>query len=404
MRSPQAKRVALAFPVTLSWAAAVADGVAEYARKQGGWDFTTSPPTLPQADELALSIYSLKDWPGDGVIAIVSDAAESRAAGRLKIPVVSLGGSLRDCGLAEVKVDPYAVGQMADEHLLAIGLRRLAYYGHRGPWYSQEQRRGFVDRARKAGASCEVFEAPVLTDPRASWRQRRVASSRWLTSLVLPVGVLAAHDYRARVLVDECVRLGLDVPHDVAVLGVGDDLSACEFCQPSLSSVSPAARQVGYEAAALLDRLMAGQPAPQRAVLIPPDGVVRRRSTDTVAVDDPNVNAAVHYMQDHLGEVFGIERVMKQVAVSRRRLHEQFLRLLNYTPYEYLCYLRVQRAKSLLAAPGQVKLRTIAAACGFSSPTRLRLVFQRVTGTTPAEYHRQHRGPATSKRPKRSKK
>jgi LacI family transcriptional regulator len=224
-----------------------------------------------------------------------------------------------------------------------------------------------------------------------------------LKSLVLPVGVLAVHDYRARVLVDECVRLGLDVPHDVAVLGVGNDLAACEFCQPSLSSVSPAARRVGYEAAAILDRLMAGQPVPHRDLLIPPDGVVHRRSTDTMAVDDPNVNAAVHYMQDHLNEVFGIERVMKQVAVSRRRLHEQFQRLLDYTPYEYLCHLRVERAKSLLAVPGQVKLRTIAVACGFSSPARLRLVFQRVTGMTPAVYHRRHRGPASSKRSKRRK-
>jgi LacI family transcriptional regulator len=314
-----------------------------------------------------------------------------------------VGGNLRDCGLPEVKVDPYAIGQMAAGHLLETGLRRLAYYGLRGPWYSQEQRRGFIDLAQEAGVPCDVFEAPALADPHASWQHRRKAVSQWLQSLVFPVGVLAIHDYRARVLVDECVRLGLDVPHDVAVLGVGNDLTACEFCQPSLSSVSPAARQVGYQAAALLDGLMAGQPAAAQVLLIPPDGVVPRRSTDTLAVDDPNVNAAVHYMQDHLGEVFGIERVMKQVAVSRRRLHEQFLRLLNYTPYDYLCHLRVERAKLLLAVPGHAKLRTIAAACGFSSPARCRLVFQRLTGTTPAEYHRQHRSPASSKPSKRRK-
>lgn len=389
-RNLRAKRVALAFPVTLSWAAAMADGVVQYARDQGGWDFTTSPPTLAPADEVAMTAYSLKDWPGDGVIAVFSDAAEVRAAGRLKVPVVAMGGNPHDCSVPRVRVDTYAVGQLAAEHLLAIGLRRLAYYGFRGPWYSQERRRGFVDRARKAGVPCEVFEAPPFTDPRTSWQRRRAAVGQWLQGLALPVGVLAAQDYRARVLVDECVRLGLAVPHDVAVLGVGNDLTACEFCQPTLSSVSPAARRVGYEAAALLDRLMAGQPAPQRDLLIPPDGVVSRRSTDTIAVDDPNVSAAVHYMQDHLAEVFGIERVMKQVAVSRRRLHEQFQRLLNSTPYEYLCHLRVERAKLLLAAPGQVKLRTIAVACGFSSPARLRLVFQRLTGMTPAAYHLQH--------------
>jgi LacI family transcriptional regulator len=399
-RITRAKRVALAFPVTLSWSAAVADGVAEYGRQHGGWDFTTSPPTLPQADELALTVYSLRDWPGDGVIILLGDAAEARAARRLKVPVVALGGDPHDGGLPQVRVDTYAVGRMAAEHLLATGLRRLAYFGVRGPWYSQERMRGFVDRAQEAGVTCEVFEAPVNTNPRASWLRRRAAVGRWLKDLALPVGVLAVHDYRARVLVDECVRLGLDVPHDVAVLGVGNDLAACEFCQPTLSSVSPAGRLVGYEAAALLDRLMAGQPVPQRVLLIPPDGVVLRRSTDTMAVDDPNVSAAVHYMQDHLGEVFGIEGVMKQVDVSRRRLHEQFQRMLNFTPYEYLCHLRVQRAKLLLAVPGQVKLRTVAVACGFSSPARLRLVFRRLIGMTPAEYHRKHRGDAASKRRK----
>jgi hypothetical protein len=82
-RNPRVKRVALAFPVTLSCSAAVADGVADYARQQGGWDFTTSPPALPQADELALTVYNLKDWPGDGVLAMLANAAEVRAAGRL---------------------------------------------------------------------------------------------------------------------------------------------------------------------------------------------------------------------------------------------------------------------------------------------------------------------------------
>jgi LacI family transcriptional regulator len=391
-RTADPKKVALAFPTAVSWLAVLADGVADYARRHGGWDFTTSPPTLAEAEELALTTHSLKDWPGDGVIAIISDRAEARAARRLEIPVVSVGGNLRDCGLPRVMVDPYAVGRLAAEHLLQRGLRQLAYYGLRGPWYSQERRRGFVDRAVAAGVPCEVFEMPPNTDPRATWLKRRAPLAQWLQRLPLPVGILAVHDYRARVLVDECVRLGLDVPHDVAVLGVDNDRTVCEFCQPTLSSVSRSAWQVGYEAAALLDRLMSGQPAPRSTILIPPDGVVARRSTDTVAVDDPHVGAAVHFMRDHLSEVFGIEQVMKHVSVSRRRLHELFLRLLQRTPYEYLCHLRVERAKQLLAVPQRVKMQKIAAACGFSSPARMRLVFQRVAGTTPLAYHRRHGG------------
>ena len=32
----------------------------------------------------------------------------------------------------------------------------------------------------------------------------------------IPVGVMAVHDYRARMVLDACLRLGLRVPQDVA--------------------------------------------------------------------------------------------------------------------------------------------------------------------------------------------
>jgi len=383
-------QVALVFPVTVSWLAELARGVADYSREHAGWAFTTSPPNLPEADEVVLSVRGLRGWPGQGVIASLSSPSEARAARQLGIPVVAVGGKLRYCGLPRVMVDQSAVGRLAAEHLLELGLRRLAFYGLRGPWYSRAMQRGFVNRAKTAGVPCEVFETPPVADAGSHWRQRREPLSQWLASLRLPVGILAVHDYRARVVTDECARLGLAVPHDVAVMGVNNDHTTCEFCQPTLTSISCSVWRIGYEAARLLDRWMAGQPVPPHDVLIPPEGVVPRRSTDSFAVDDPHVTAAVHFMHEHLGEVFGIEEVMRHVSVSRRRLHEQFQRLLGRTPYDYLCRLRVGRAQELLAVPGRVKMQQIAHACGFSSAARLRLVFQRVTGATPLVYHRLH--------------
>jgi len=85
--------------------------------------------------------------------------------------------------------------------------------------------------------------------------------------------------------------------------------------------------------------------------------------------------------------------------VSRRFLHERFQRLLGHPPYEYLCNLRVERAKQLLSIPKRVKMRKIAAECGFSSAARMRLVFQRIAGMTPLEYHHLHGVVVASKSP-----
>jgi LacI family transcriptional regulator len=395
--------VALVLPVTVSWLAVLADGVATYAREHGAWDFTTSPPTLAESAELALTCHSLKGWSGDGAIVVINDAAEAQAARRLRFPVVCINGNLRKCGVPRVVTDQYATGQMAADHLLQRGLPRLAYYGVSELGYSHERQKGFVDRAAQVGVSCKVFNTPANSDPRAPWNARRKALARWLTTLDLPIGILAVHDYRARVLVDECLRLELQVPHDVAVLGVDNDLTACEFCQPALSSVSRGTWKIGYEAARLLHRLMKGHLPPQDDILIPPEGVVCRRSTDTVAVTDPHVSAAVHFMRDHIGEVFGIERVMEQMTISRRTLHEQFQRLLGCPPYEYLSRLRVERAKHLLSVPQRVKMRKIAIACGFSSAARMRSVFRRLTGNTPLDYHRLYGGVAAAKSPAKDK-
>jgi len=354
---------------------------------------------MAEAEEVALTAYSLKGWVGQGAIAVINDTAEARVARKLGFPLVCVNGNVRSPGLPRVMPDYYAGGQVAAEHLLDRGSRRLAYFGLKGIWYSAERKRGFVDRARQAKVPCEVFDMPPNTDLKASWRDRRHAAAAWLRTLPTPIAILAVHDYRARVLIDECLRLGWNVPHDVAVLGMDNDLTACEFCQPTLSSVARAAWKIGYEAARMLHQLMDGRSVPILDVRMPPDGVVARRSTDTITVEDPHVRAAVHFMRDHLHEVFGLERVLEHLDVSRRLLHERFQRYLGRPPYEYLCSLRAERAKQLLSISKRVKMRKIAADCGFSSAARMRLVFQRIVGMSPLEYHRLHGIVAASKSP-----
>jgi LacI family transcriptional regulator len=272
-------------------------------------------------------------------------------------------------------VDHYAVGRLAAEHLLGRGLRRLAFYGETAQWFARQRRLGFVQRALEAGAPCAELKMPAPTNGRASWQQRIAPLQRWLQSLDPPVGVMALQDYRARVLVDECQRLGLRVPHDVAIIGVDNDPIVCEFCRPTLSSV---------------DRLMAGKAAPKGDVLIPPDGVVQRQSTDTIAVDDPHVTAAVHFMHDHLGEPFGINAVLAHLDISRRHLEASFHRLLSSTPHDYLCRARVERARQMLLGPHCPKIESVASACGFTSARNLRSAFLKLDGLTPQQYRHKY--------------
>jgi LacI family transcriptional regulator len=238
------------------------------------------------------------------------------------------------------------------------------------------------------GYTCAALEPSTRFNRRNPWYQWLEPVEKWLGKLRPPVGLLAVHDYAATVLVESCLRLGLRVPDDVAVVGIGNDTITCEFCEVPLSSVARSNRDVGYQAAALLDRLMASHRPPPADVLLPPEGVVRRRSTDLLVVGDRHVKAAVEYIQSHAGEPLCVETLCRHLAISHRLLDLRFRRCMGFPPREFLCRTRVERAKRLLAAGDSAKLQQVAKACGFSGARHLRAAFKRVTGLTPAEYRR----------------
>lgn len=375
----------MAFPMGLAHLQPLVQGITDYAREHGHWAFTTSPETV------TLSVQSLKGWQGDGVIAVLVNAADVRAAKDLGLPLVTFSGALRDPGFPRVMVDNAALGRLAAEHLLDCGFQRFGYYGLRNVAYAQDRGAGFVQTLEEqlGPGRCRVHLSPNTFTASHPWQNEMEQLERWLASLQPPVGLFATNDQRARMLIDACQRLGLSVPHDAGVLGVDNDLVVCEFGSPQLSSIACDWYGVGVQSAALLDRMMNGESVGRVNRLVPPVGVVQRRSTDVLVVDHPGVARAVQYVREHLDEPFGIERLLEESRVSRRSLELGFRRSLGCTPYEFVCRARVDRAKHLLARPGRVKLTDVAKACGFTDLRRLRLVFTRCEGVTPAAYRRQ---------------
>ena len=376
------KQIAFAFSMVDPHNIHVADGIAAYAREHEPWNFVADFETP------SLSLRRLADWPGDGIVAMIESAAEARLAASLKVPVVNISGAMAVSTVPRVMADQFAIGQLAAEHLLARHFQRFAFYGLRGVYYSQRRLQGFVERVKQNGSVCSVLEAPSSINARRPWKQRTESIDQWLKTFEPPVGLLAVHDSRAMTILDACAANGLSVPEDVAVLGVDNQETVCRFARVPLSSVSRNDREIGYRAAALLDRLMAGKRPPKRDVLVPPEGVHARESTDILAIDDPEVAVAVRYIDHHATEAITVDMVVQHLPVSRRWLEYRFKEHLGCTPHEYLCRARVRQAKSLLSSRQKLKMHQVAAACGFTDTRHLRSVFERLTGMTPGEYHR----------------
>ncbi len=372
------RRVALAFPPGVAFLERLTRGIIDHATATGGWSFARMP------EQFGASLNWLRHWSGDGAMAIITTAADARLARRLPFPVVNLAARLRLPGIATVMVDHAATGRLAAEHLLARRFVRFGYYGVRGPWFNDLRRDAFVATLAAAGHRCAVFEADL--DATAALGRHELELERWIAGLVPPVGVLACTDPRAAMLLDACARRRLRVPEDVAVMGVDDDPVIAAFTRPTLTSIARNDLTVGRTAAELLDRLMAGAPIPAEPVLVPPAGVVERRSTATTAIEHPGLAAAVADIEAHLDQPFGVERILERLPLARRRVEALFHAHLGCTPYQFIARARVQRAQQMLASDRRASLTTVAKACGFNGLRHFRLLFTRVTGMSPRSW------------------
>lgn len=181
-------------------------------------------------------------------------------------------------------------------------------------------------------------------------------------------------------------RLHLKMPDDVAILGVDNDLMTCDYCVPSLSSISRNPFACGVAAGHLLNDLMQGQRLGQTTVMIPPIGVIQRRSTDRLYEDDPLIRRVSDYLAAHLTEGVTVAVIAQALKVSRRLLELRFRERLGLSPHAYLQQRRIAQAKILLLNRRCDSMRVLSEQCGFKSVRVFRDAFRTLTGATPADY------------------
>ncbi|MBC8095976.1 MAG: helix-turn-helix domain-containing protein, partial [Akkermansiaceae bacterium] len=183
---------------------------------------------------------------------------------------------------------------------------------------------------------------------------------------------------------------GIQVPEELAVLGVGNDDLETSFSQPQLSSIEPDAQGAGRAAAALLDARMNDPDGPVINVLLPPVRLIRRQSTDVLALDDSRLCAAIRMVREGACSGLRVEDVVKAVCLSRRQLEARFRRHLGRSPHQEILRTRLQRAKELLEET-QLTLADVAERCGFEHVEYFHVVFKRHEKVTPGAWRLAHR-------------
>jgi len=382
---PRSYRVALAMSIVGEYHRAMWRGVNRFARTQGHWIMRWFAPQPLRVRSAILC------WEPDGVIAsLMETQGLIQPFLKAKIPTVAECDRDLKGRVPRVDCDNVAVGTAAAEYFLDRGYEHFAYFGQRRG-FSLDRGQGFRRAVEAAGFTCSCF-IPRLEHFERSPQLRRIEQqfTRWLRQQGRPLALFVSMDAFAARVEDLCREAKIRIPRDVAILSADNDPLFCETAPVPISSIRLPGERVGFEAARMLQRQMDGRPMSKDPVLLAPEGIVTRASSDMLAVRDPVVVQALECLRQHAFNRIGVADVARHAALSRRSLERRFRTALGRSVHQELLRLRVEHAKALLQET-DLKLGVIAVRCGFTSPPRLSIAFRRLTGMTPLAYRRKLR-------------
>ncbi len=190
-------------------------------------------------------------------------------------PVVAVDPHTGPSHLPTIDSDNLRGAQLATEHLLELGHRRIAFLAGRPDLQSAELRKtGYLRALTAAGITPDADLIRIgAYDPEIS----AASAHALLTGPDRPTAVFAANDISAIATVDAARELGLAVPDDLSVVGF-DNVPESALCSPPLTTVDQPIREMGHRAIRMLIALINGDEVERTHVTLD-TGLVVRRST-----------------------------------------------------------------------------------------------------------------------------
>lgn len=287
-----------------------------------------------------------------------------------------------------IEVDHLEVGVLAAEHFLMKGYRNFGFCGMDWSQYWQGAVGGESrESARYKGFEQRLFSAKV--DPQAVSRTKFYSETdlaEWLRGLPKPCAVMTYNDFLAVKLMGVCQQIGLDIPGEVALVGVDNDVLLGHLNSSPLSSVTISFQRMGYLAIEkLVDTIeQAGEALPQDQAVLP-QCVIERASSAGVASQDFVVVTAAAYIQANFSDPISVEQIAAAAGVSRRGLETRFKAELGASPRFYLEQVRLSAAKELITQTDST-VDEISSQTGYQRGSYFSQVFTQRVGMQPIEF------------------
>lgn len=357
-------------------------GISRFGNSQGGWRFYQVPQEVySKVDYMSNVISMVKNLDIDAIFGQWHGIDVDRVK-KLGIPIFLYQRQEKILDFPIVRCDNEAVGKMAADHLMSLGIENITFCGINGVVWSRERLDAF-----RASIGDTMLEEFLSNDENTDWLSLR----DWLEDLPKPVAIFACNDMMAKTLIEVCLSSGLKVPQEVAVLGVDDDSFICNITTPTISTVKLDFEGIGYKVGSKIERAILCGEYEEDVILHEPVRIIERESTPPLQIKDPYVRKVLDYLQKHYTEDISISDAIRDIPLSRRSIEIRFRKEMSgKTMLHTLTDLRIEKMKTLLEQTDE-QVFNAAILSGFNESTNINRVFKASTGYAPREYRLIHK-------------
>jgi LacI family transcriptional regulator len=363
-------------------------GISKYSKEHGPWIFCKMPLFYRETLGMEGIVNFAKEWEADGIIGQLYNDTDIKKVLSAGIYLIAEDFKERFPDIANITGGYYEAGEMGAEYFLKKGFKNFAFYGFKNIVWSRERAEGFENHLNSQGFEVHHFDQDKAPT-RELWYYKPSALSQWLQSLPKPIAIMACDDERGQHITEACKHTNIQIPEEIAVLGVDNDVLTCNLSDPPLSSINLDTQKGGYEAARLMDQMIKKKEQLNVNIIVAPTQVITRQSTDIASTNDKYIAKALKFIHQNIDSSINVADVIKQVPLSRRGLEKRFKETTGIGVYKYIYNLQIQKfAEKLLETDKSIS--EIALESGFSNSKNISRQFKQVKGCTPIEYRAKH--------------
>jgi LacI family transcriptional regulator len=363
-------------------------GISKYSKEHGPWIFCKMPLFYRETLGMEGIVNFAKEWEADGIIGQLYNDQDIKKVLDAGIYLIAEDFKERFSDISNITGGYYEAGEMGAEYFLKKGFKNFAFYGFKNIVWSRERSEGFENHLNAQGYDVHHFDQDKAPT-RELWYYKPSALSQWLQSLPKPVAIMACDDERGQHITEACKHTNIQIPEEIAVLGVDNDVLTCNLSDPPLSSINLDIQKGGYEAARMMDIMIQTKEQLNQNIIVLPTQVITRQSTDIASTNDKYIAKALKFIHQHIDSSINVADVIKQVPLSRRGLEKRFKDTTGIGVYKYIYNLQIQKfAERLLETDKSIF--EIALESGFSNSKNISRQFKQVKGCTPIQYRAKH--------------